>query len=232
MNHQGIVFAIGDQLGIEHICVDMGHHLIGLSVNGNGIRQFRSWIVGGMIERGEPLTAIITDSSQQDLAFRVDIVLNRPLISGERIPLIDPVSKSSGKSAQIAKSGNNSYESTNGEWNPVRALPWYRYRPALFSAKPTCRVHVFPCYVEDTTITSGLMPINPRRRNVWHPTPWNDLRPAVPILTQNGADFAYMTPGIDHSVEQLLLRGENVEAKMITPGYLPRGILVNLSLVC
>ena len=83
----------------------MGHHLIGLYVNGNKVHQFRSSIVGGMIERGEPLIAIITDSSQ-DQAFRIDILLNRPLKSGERLPLLDPVSEIFGKSAQMVRPGN------------------------------------------------------------------------------------------------------------------------------
>ena len=230
--HKGSVFGIGDRLNIELISVDMGHHLLGLYVNGNEVCQFRSWIVGGMIERGEPLAAIITDSSQ-DQAFRIDILLNRPLKLGERLPLLDPVAEKYCRSAQMVRPGNNDYESPNGEWNPVRALPWHLYHPAKYAAKPKFRVHGYPCYVEDMTITNGLVPMNPRSRNVWHPTPWNDLRPAVPILTQNGADLAYVTPRFDHSVEQLLLRGENVEAKMIKLGkYMPREIMVNLSLVC
>jgi hypothetical protein len=230
--HQGTALGIGDLLSIRLISVDMGHHLIGLYVGDNEIRQFRSWIVGGMLERGEPLTATITDKSK-DSAFRIDIILNRPLKPGERLPLIDPVSEKLGKSAQMVRRGNNEYRLPNGEWNPVHALPWYKYCPSQYTKKPKLSKNGFRYYLEDLTITNDLVPINPRRRNVWHPTPWNDLRPAVPILTQNGADLAYITPGFDHSVEQLLLRGENVEAKMIKPGkYLPREIMVNFSLVC
>ena len=229
--HQGTALGIGDLLSIRLISVDMGHHLIGLYVGDNEIRQFRSWIVGGMLERGEPLIATITDTSKDD-AFRIDIILNRPVAQGERIPLLDPVTEKSGISAQIARPGNNEYIPPNGEWNPVRALPWYKYRPSQYSKKPKLSKSGLRYYVEDLTITNDLVPINPHRRNVWHPTPWNDLRPAVPILTQNGADLAYMTPGFDHSVEQLLLRGEHVEAKIVRPGkYLPREMLVNLSLV-
>jgi hypothetical protein len=231
LKHPGTVFGFGDRLNIKLISVDMGHHLIGLYVNGQEVRQFRSWIVGGMIERGEPLAATITDKSK-DGAFRIDIILNRPLKPGERLPLIDPVSEKLGKSAQMVRPGNNEYIPPNGEWNPVRALPWYKYRPSQYTKKPKLSKSGFRYYVEDRTITNDLVPINPRRRKVWHPTPWNDLRPAVPILTQNGADLAYITPGIDHSVEQLLLRGEKIEAKIVQPGkYLPREVLVNLSLV-
>ena len=231
LKHPRIVYGVGDRLNIKLISVDMGHHLIGLYVNSNEVRQFRSWIVGGMIERGEPLAATITDSSE-DGAFRIDIILNRPVAKGERIPLLDPVTEKSGISAQMARPGNNEYIPPNGEWNQVRALPWYKYRPSQYTKKPKLSKSGFRYYVEDLTITNDLVPINPRRSNVWHPTPWNDLRPAVPILTQNGADLAYITPGFDHSVEQLLLRGEKIEAKIVQPGkYLPREVLVNLSVV-
>jgi hypothetical protein len=231
LKHSGIVFGVGDRLSIKLISVDMGHHLIGLYVNGKEVRQFRSWIVGGMIERGEPLAATITDKSE-DGAFRIDIILNRPVAKGERIQLLDPVTEKSGISAQMARPGNNEYIPPNGEWNPVRALPWYKYRPSQYTKKPKLSKSGFRYYVEDLTITNDLVPINSRRRNVWHPTPWNDLRPAVPIMTQNGADLAYMTPGFDHSVEQLMLRGEKIEAKIVQPGkYLPREVLVSLSLV-
>jgi hypothetical protein len=86
--------------------------------------------------------------------------------------------------------------------------------------------------IDQEEIEKGLKAIKPRRIKIWHPTPWNDLRPAAPILTQYGSDFAYLPFGLEHNVEQLLLRGEKVEAKIVRPGKnLPCEVLVNLSVV-
>ena len=228
--HQGTALGMGDLLNIRLISVDMGHHLIGLYVGDNEIRQFRSWIVGGMLERGEPLIATITDTSKDD-AFRVDIILNRPVTQGERIPLLDPVTEKFGISAQMAKISNNNYRSVSGEWNPVRALPWHYFSRVQFS-KPKKIEYGYVYMIDQEEIERGLKAIKPRRKKLWHPTPWNDLRPAAPILTQHGRDFAYLPIGLEHNVEQFLLRGEKIEAKIVRPGkYLPREVLVNLSLV-
>ena len=171
--HQGTALGIGDLLSIRLISVDMGHHLIGLYVGDNEIRQFRSWIVGGMLERGEPLIATITDASKDDV-FRIDIILNRPVMHGERIPLLDPVTEKSGISAQMAKISNNNYRSVSGEWNPVHALPWYYFSRVQFS-KPKKTEYGYAYMIDQEEIENGLVIINKRRKKLWHPTPWNDL---------------------------------------------------------
>jgi hypothetical protein len=228
--HQGTALGMGDLLNIRLISVDMGHHLIGLYEGDNEIRQFRSWIVGGMIERGEPLIAAITDTDK-DNAFRIDIFLNRLVKHGDRIPLLDPVTEKYGISAQMAKNTNDKYRSVSGEWNPVRALPWHHFHTVHFS-KPKKTEYGYVYMVDQEEIENGFVAINKRRKNIWHPTPWNDLRPAATILTQYGSDFAYLPFGLEHNVEQLLLRGEKIEAKIVRPGKsLPREVLVSLSLV-
>jgi len=131
----------------------------------------------------------------------------------------------------MAKNTNHKYRPISGEWNPVRALPWHYFsRVHFYQPKKTKYGYVY--MIDQEEIENGLKTIKPRHKKLWHPTPWNDLRPAAPILTQHDRDFAYLPIGLEHNVEQLLLRGEKVEAKIVRPGkYLPREVLVNFSLV-
>lgn len=225
----GVELSIGDELEVRLITVDMGHHLLSVFRGNLEISRFRSWIVGSLMERGEPVTAYVTNSVGDEL-FRIDIVLNRSIHEGERIPLLDPVRERFGISAQLA-SPENAHRGLPIGWHRVLGRPDHLY----FIKKPSNSTPLVTSDGENDKpiqLPSGLYPIKAKRKKIFNPSPWADLNTAVPVLTLNECDYAYLPWTLSQQLPQLLLRGECIEATIVGTGKsFPGEILLNLSLI-
>jgi hypothetical protein len=228
----GVNLSIGDTLQVRLLSNDMGNHLVGVYRGDLEIARFRSWLVGGQLERGESVTACISDAVKDEL-FRIDLVLNRPLTPGERIPLLDPSRETHGISAQLAPSPPiGRYRAVEAGWQPVRCLPGHHYFSVSFPEPepgPELSGGYKTTYIK---LPESLHPVSIEQKDLWNPTPWDDLDPAATVLTQHGDDFAYLTLGYLNPLKQALFHAGRVEAAVIGAGTrIPREVLVDLSLV-
>jgi hypothetical protein len=228
----GVSLSPGQEFNVRLIQEDMGHYLIGIYLDELEISRFDSVMIGGLMARGERFKALVTDN-EDDHVFRIDVVLDRAIEAGERIPLLDSVRQSRGVSAQLVRSSRPYARGTLAGWQPVRALPRFNYYAVQFP-KPEKKVLNTNGY-DSTSIQpfSGLYPIKEKRMEIWNPTRWRDIDPAVAVLTQYEDDFAYLpTFWLMGQLPQLLLRGERIDAMVVgAAASIPGEVLVDLSLV-
>ena len=114
----GVELAPGDRLSVRLLDVSMGHHTIGLFAAGRKVHECLSPVVGGALERGEAVTAVVSDSHDEH-RLRIDITLDRSLRRGERLPLLSPHLATRGLSAQMLPQTGTSYRRTRAGWHPL-----------------------------------------------------------------------------------------------------------------
>ncbi|MCB1772991.1 MAG: hypothetical protein KDI88_05205 [Gammaproteobacteria bacterium] len=219
-------FGVGDALTVQLLESGMGHYKVALVRNGTVIRHFDSDVVGPLLERGEPLAALVTNVSGD--RFRVDVYLDRAIEPGERIPLLDPAIEHSGTWANLVPGPD--YMPLQPGWHPLRVERWHLpigpiVADAVEQVGPYENVTIYR--VEKPTRS---MPIPEKRWMIHNDTPWPDLDPAAAFLTQSGRDVALLPYRVASNIEYLLLRGERVEAQVLKPGGLGE-VRVDLSLV-
>lgn len=219
------VFGVGDALTVQLLESGMGHYSVALMRNDVVIRRFDSNVAGPLLERGEPLAALVTDVSGE--RFRVDVYLDRPVEPGERISLLDPAIEHSGVSADLVYGA--AYVPLQAGWHPLRFERWHL---PMASSVTTEKLEGWGdgLTVQKITRSPWMSPIPARRRMIYNNSPWSDLDPAVAVLTQNGRDIAMLPFRIGSDIEHLLLRGERIEAQLLKPGGLGE-VRVDLSLV-
>lgn len=234
LQHQTSLFlrGVGDTLDLDIRSYNMGHYQIALSTAGIDIKTFESRLLGGLIDWGEPIVAMITDVDQNN-QFRVDFILDRPTPHGERLPLLGPIESKRGLSAQLAGQQGDVYRETADGWHPLRLLSGYLYSFTQFE-KPTPLPAEKQYSLYNNTqikIQKGLIPLNPARRHLWNIPHWPDLDMGVAVMTQQDEDFAYLG-SYGRNYHQLLNRGERLEARIIRGGgSMPGEVIIDLSLV-
>lgn len=226
---QGVSLSVGEELAVDLISIDMGNHLIGIYRDGLEIARFRSFVVGGLIEREEPLSALISDSVGDEL-FRIDIILDRPVFPGERIPLLDPVREKYGISAQMVAAIEDRQADPDA-WFPLGVREGHHYYP--WRRRENDGDSVPDSYNSARLqMPEGLVRIPEQRADLWNPTPWRDLNPATASWVLPGDGLAYFPSNFNHQLPQMLLRGEQIEGHFIGFGNsFPYDLLTNLSLV-
>jgi hypothetical protein len=200
----------------------MGHHVVGLFVAGEELSRFESPVIGSMFERSEPMFAMVSAEDGRTGTLRVDIVLDRPLRAAERLPLLEPWSHW-GLLAYLAWTER---PCETGGWHPLVAAPWRWCRVSRPEPHPSSYPGVRRVVGR---APPEVLPMPKTRRWLYNDTPWPDLDPALAIIRSGDQDFAYLRAFPQH-VEQLLLRGQRVEARIVKPGWIGE-VYVDLSLV-
>lgn len=226
----GTVFGLGQVLDLQLESSDMGHYRFALDLGGQRLRSVESAVLGACWDRGEPLRALVTDVSV-DHVLRVDVLLDRPIRLGERLPLLDPVTAVRGVLAQLEEQARAWWPPDPG-WHPLRGVCWHQYSPHRYGPPESVPGIAFRICRPAPRDHPGLLAIRPPRRRLYNDTPWRDLDPVVAVLTQGGRDLAYVPWAFGGHAEQLLLRGERVEGRLVAPGSgYPGAVQVDLSVV-
>ena len=227
---------VGTRLGL---CPFWGSPLaprFGLLLEDEVIYQFGSRVVAGLLERGEPLAAVVSAvSGDQNEYCRVEVFINRPVQPGEVLPLLPARGPLSSVALQLT---DRDYGCPPGEagWHPLRMLPWHRYLLQRISSQPTSYYHcedlILPMLSADRDVPHGLLPIEEPERQQRKQMPWRDLEPGAVVLNQPGGYIGYIPEADDPDIEQLLAKGERVEAEIFSIARLcPAAYLVRLRLV-
>jgi hypothetical protein len=201
------------RLELRHVDNDMGHHHSQLLLGERPVAATDSGVVGGLLERGEPLSARVT--SLDSGALRIDILLDRPLARGERLALQDPRSARCGFLFQRVPVRHR----VDRGWLPLRAVPGAAYRVRDAAAPPArSRGEGYLCAPGDRV----LPPDQLRRR---FPAASPDLEATAIALGHGTLDLAFLVPRLDDDLGQLLLRGERLQGRVLGENRIYPGAL-------
>lgn len=224
-----VELSLGDRLALHLLSVNMGHHSISARCNGREVRRFESPAIGALLERGEPLCATVAAIDGRQA--RVDVRLDRPVRSGERIALLDPVLAARGVRARLLQQDDALPHALGSGWRSLQSLPWYQ--PVFrFTRNPYWRRGDSPNNRFEASVAHAtLRPVPQRQRAIYLETPWAEFHPGLSLLTHRGRLVAYVNDfGASADIGTLHRDGERVEARLLGPGG-PGELMVDLSLL-